>query len=32
MIHDRLLAVAYTQRGARARIISARWAELREGR
>jgi uncharacterized protein len=30
MIQDRMLAVAYTQRGARVRIISARLAESRE--
>ena len=32
MVEDRLLAVAYTQRGARLRIISARLAEPRERR
>ena len=32
MVQDRLLAVAYTQRGARLRIISARLAEPRERR
>jgi len=32
MIQDRMLAVAYTQRGARVRIISARLAEPRERR
>ena len=30
MVQDRLLAVAYAQRGARVRIISARLAEPRE--
>jgi uncharacterized DUF497 family protein len=32
MAQDRLLVVAYTLRGARVRIISARFAEPREGR
>jgi uncharacterized DUF497 family protein len=32
MAQDRLIVVAYTFRGARARIISARLAEPREGR
>jgi uncharacterized DUF497 family protein len=32
MVQDRLLAVAYTQRGERVRIISARFAEPRERR
>lgn len=32
MVQDRLLAIAYTQRGARVRIISARLAESRERR
>jgi len=32
MVQDRLLAIAYAQRGARLRIISARLAEARERR
>ena len=32
MVQDRLLAVAYTMRGKRVRIISARYAEPRERR
>jgi uncharacterized protein len=32
MVEDRVLAVAYTQSGARLRIISARLAEPRERR
>jgi uncharacterized DUF497 family protein len=32
MVEDRVLAVAFTQRGARLRIISARLAEPRERR
>ena len=32
MVQDRVLAVAYTQRRARVRIISARLAEPRERR
>jgi uncharacterized DUF497 family protein len=32
MVQDRLLTVAYTMRGARKRIISARYAEPRERR
>jgi uncharacterized DUF497 family protein len=32
MVQDRLLAVAYTMRGKRVRMISARYAEPRERR